>query len=387
MLSRTTSSQMSNSLVKYMASTQGKFNKLSTQLATQKKITSITDDAVAAKSILSAKREINLYNGYIKNMNNAEYELKAVNDSLKGAKVQASRALDVGLMAANGTYSDTELNAFKQEIDGIIQNLTNFANTNYAGTYLFSGAAILTKPYSLEDSPAQTFVDNGDGSYTKSVKDEDGNLTTYKMVNTGTEEAPVWKTTVTNPDSSTTTRDTEPNDWKIENSKNIVYNGSNDKRQVVIGAENLEEDISIIGSNLFGQGTVTTSAEFNPETKVMTGNVNTTGDVGVIASLTKLSSAIEIGDMDAMYSAIDGIQKGLDHIAESDTKIGISLNRFDTLREAYDNNITNLTSLKSSLEDADLTSLIAEWLQSQYALEASYSLSSQMMGISIMNYM
>ena len=52
-----------------------------------------------------------------------------------------------------------------------------------------------------------------------------------------------------------------------------------------------------------------------------------------------------------------------------------------------DNNITNLTSLKSSLEDADLTSLIAEWLQSQYALEASYSLSSQMMGISIMNYM
>jgi len=172
-----------------MASTQSKFNKLSTQLATQKKITSITDDAVAAKSILSAKREINLYNGYIKNMNNAEYELKAVDDSLKGAKVQASRALDVGLMAANGTYSDTELNAFKQEIDGIIQNLTNFANTDYAGTYLFSGAAILTKPYSLEDSPAQTFVDNGDGSYTKSVKDEDGKLTTYKMVNTGTEEA------------------------------------------------------------------------------------------------------------------------------------------------------------------------------------------------------
>ena len=107
MLTRTTSSQMSDALVKYMANTQGKFNKLSTQLATQKKITSVTDDAVSAKAILNAKKEINLYNGYIENMKNSQYEMKAVEDALKTANTQASRALDVGMMAANGTYSDS----------------------------------------------------------------------------------------------------------------------------------------------------------------------------------------------------------------------------------------------------------------------------------------
>ena len=386
MLTRTTSSSMSSSLVKYMANTQDKFNKLSTQLATQKKITSITDDAVAAKSILSAKKDINLYNGYIDNMKNAQFELQAVEDTIKGSNQQATRALDIAMMATNGPYSETELNAFKQEVEGIVQNLKTFANTKYSGSYLYAGAATLTQPFELTNSPEQTFKDNGDGTYTKTAADEAGNITTYKMENTGTTESPVWQTTVTNPDSTTETRATTADDWKIENTRNVVYKGSTDTRQIVIGAEGLNETISIIGKDLFGQGSVTSTGVFDPATGVMTSNVESSGDEGLLSSITKLASALEIGDTDAMRDAMKGIQTGIEHIAESRTNVGLTLNRFDTLTEAYDNNITNLTALRSSLEDADLTSLIAEWLQSQYALEASYSLSSQMMGISIMNY-
>lgn len=386
MLTRTTSSQMSSSLIKYMANTQGKFNKLSTQLATQKKITSITDDAVAAKSILNAKKDINLYNGYIDNMKNAQYELQAVEDTIKGTNVQANRALDIAEMAANGTYSDTELNAFKQEIDGIIQNIKTYANTDYAGTYLFAGAATLTQPFELANSPEQKFVSNGDGTYTKSVADADGNITTYKMENTGTSESPVWQTTVTNPDSTTETRATVADDWKIENTRYALYNGSQETRQIVIGTDGLEETISIIGKDLFGQGSVTTTSVFDPSTGKANATIETTGEAGLLSSLVKLSEAIETGDTDAINASIKGVQTGLDHLAESRTSVGITLSRFDVLEEAYDNNIMNLTSLKSSLEDADLTTLITEWLQSQHALEASYSLSSQMMSISIMNY-
>ena len=146
MLSRTTSSQMSASLMNYMASTQGKFNKLSTQLGTQKRINSITDDAVAAKSILSAKREINLYNGYIKNMQTAQYELTAANDAIKSSEGRVSRAKDIALLVANGTYSKTEIDGFKKEVDGIIDTMTSLANTEYGDTYLFSGTATLQKP-------------------------------------------------------------------------------------------------------------------------------------------------------------------------------------------------------------------------------------------------
>jgi len=386
MLTRTTSSQMSDALVKYMASTQGKFNKLSTQLATQKKITSITDDAVAAKSILNAKKEINLYNGYIQNMKNSQHELKAVEDTMKTVNTQASRALDVGMMASNGTYSKTEMDAFKQEIDGIIQTVTSLANSKYEDAYLFSGTASLKMPFDLQNSAAQTFVDNGDGTYTKSVKDDNGNLTTYKMVNEGTKESPSWKTTVTQPDGTETTRTTTDDDWKVENSTTINYNGTSDAKTIVIGAGGLEETVGVLGTSLFGQGSVTTTSVFNPDTGKSTSTVDLTGDGGILASLSQLSAAIGAEDTDAITAALGGIQKGIDSLAEAKSAVGLSSNRFDTLMEAYDNNVLNLTSLKSSLEDADLTSLIAQWLQSQYALEASYSLSSQMMSVSIMNY-
>ncbi|MBR1907892.1 flagellar hook-associated protein FlgL [bacterium] len=386
MLTRTTSSQMSDSLVKYMASTQGKFNKLSTQLATQKKITSITDDAVAAKSILNAKKEINLYNGYIQNMKNSQYELKAVEDTMKSANTQASRALDVGMMASNGTYSETEMSAFKQEVDGIIKTMTSLANSKYDDAYLFSGTAALKMPYDLEPSAAQTFTDNGDGTYTKSVSDDDGNITTYTMVNSGTTETPSWQTTITNPDGTQSTRTTTSDDWKIENSTTINYNGTSDAKTIVIGAGGLEETVGVLGTELFGKGTVTTTSVFDPDAGKSTSTVELDGDGGMLTSLSQLSAAIGAGDTDAINSALSGIQKGLDNLAESKATVGLSSGRFDTLMEAYDNNVLNLTSLKSSLEDADLTSLIAEWLQSQYALEASYALSSQMMSVSIMNY-
>ncbi len=386
MLTRTTSSQMSNSLIKYMAKTQDKFNKLSTQLATQKKITSITDDAVAAKSILTAKKDINLYNGYITNMTNAQYELQAVEDTINGTNKQATRALDIAMMASNGPYSDVELSAFKQEVEGIVQNIKTYGNTNYTGSYLFSGAATLTQPFELQDAPAQTFKNNGDGTYTKSVADEEGNITTYTMENTGTPESPVWQTTITKPDSTTETRATTADDWKTENTRNIIYNGSTETRQIVIGAEGLEETISVTGDKLFGKGSITTTAVFDPATGTTTGTVTSSGEEGLLSSVAKLAAALEVGDTDAMGSAMKGIQTGIEHIAESKTNVGLTLNRFDTLTEAYDNNIMNLTELRSSLEDADLTTLITEWLQSQYALEASYSLSSQMMSISIMNY-
>ena len=81
---------------------------------------------------------------------------------------------------------------------------------------------------------------------------------------------------------------------------------------------------------------------------------------------------------------MNGLDEGVNNLAGNKAKIGIAGNRFDTLISAYDNNVTNLTSLKASLEDADITQVVTEWMQSQYALQASYSISAQMMNISIM---
>ena len=377
MLTRTTSSQMSNSLVNYMASTQGKFNRLSTQLSTQKKINSITDDAVAAKSILSAKREINLYNGYIKNMQSAQYELNAANDTIKSSETKLSRAKDIALMAANGSYSQTEIDAFKQEVDGIIETMKSLANTEYGDTYLFSGTATLQKPYSSEVVQGNTFTKNDDGTYT--AKDKDGKeLFKMKAVDDGTGKFKWQKT-----DGTDVTADE-----LVMSTTNINYNGTNEPRKILIGEGGIEEELSIIGSDIYGKGTVKTTFSINQETGEPQSTVATdaNSEGGLLSSLYELSAALEANDYDGIMHSMSGLDEGVVNLAANKAKIGLAGNRFDTLISAYDNNVTNLTALKSSLEDADISSLVTEWMQSQYALQASYSISSQLMNISIMNY-
>ena len=380
MLTRTTSSQMSNSLVNYMASTQGKFNRLSTQLSTQKKINSITDDAVAAKSILSAKREINLYNGYIKNMQSAQYELNAANDTIKTSETKLSRAKDIALMAANGSYSQTEIDAFKQEVDGIIETMKSLANTEYGDTYLFSGTASLQKPYTTETTKGSTITKNDDGTYhvvpsdtTKAEYDMEikklAGETEYKWYVAGTE-------------------DEVPVDDLVTSTTNINYNGTNEPRKILIGEGGIEEELSIVGSDIYGKGTVTTTFGINQETGEPQSTVVTdaNSEGGLLSSLYELSAALEANDYDGIMHSMSGLDEGVVNLAANKAKIGLAGNRFDTLISAYDNDVTNLTALKSSLEDADISSLVTEWMQSQYALQASYSISSQLMNISIMNY-
>ncbi len=375
MLSRTTSSQMSASLLNYMATTQGKFNKLSTQLGTQKRINSITDDAVAAKSILSAKREINLYNGYIKNMQTAQYELNAANDAIKSSEERVSRAKDIAMLMANGTYSQTEIDGFKKEVDGIIDTMTSLANTEYGDTYLFSGTATLQKPYSSDVVQGNTFTKNDDGTYT--AKDKDGNeLFTMQAVDDGTGKFKWQKT-----DGTDVTADE-----LVMSTTNINYNGTDEPKKILIGEGGIEEDLSIIGSDIYGKGSVSSSFGIDPETGEPKTTVSSDGESGVLASLYELSAALEANDYDAIKHSMAGLDEGVSNLAANKAQIGIAGNRFDTLISAYDNNVTNLTSLKSSLEDADITQVVTEWMQSQYALQASYSISAQMMNISIMNY-
>lgn len=375
MLSRTTSSQMSASLMNYMASTQGKFNKLSTQLGTQKRINSITDDAVAAKSILSAKREINLYNGYIKNMQTAQYELNAANDAIKSSEGRVSRAKDIAMLMANGTYSQTEIDGFKKEVDGIIDTMTSLANTEYGDTYLFSGTATLQKPYSSEVVQGNTFTKNDDGTYT--AKDKDGNeLFKMQAVDDGTGKFKWQKT-----DGTDVTADE-----LVMSTTNINYNGTDEPKKILIGEGGIEEELSIIGSDIYGKGSVSSSFGIDPETGEPKTTVSSDGESGVLASLYELSAALDANDYDAIKNSMNGLDEGVNNLAANKAKIGIAGNRFDTLISAYDNNVTNLTSLKSSLEDADITQVVTEWMQSQYALQASYSISAQMMNISIMNY-
>lgn len=162
MIGRTSTLQNSKMMWEQISKTNNKYTELTKQLSTGKKVNSILDDAVAAKGILSANKELSKIQQYKDNMSSATSELNLVDDNLGTAVSQVQRAYDLAMAVSNGTYGASELEAYKTEIDSIIENVRSIANTKYNDTYLFSGTKTTTAPYTMDSTGMHYEGDNGE---------------------------------------------------------------------------------------------------------------------------------------------------------------------------------------------------------------------------------
>lgn len=181
MILRTTNSLTHSSMMGSITSAQNKLNQLTVKLSSGKKVNQLTDDAIAAKGILNATKEMNQIKSYISNMSQAQTELDTADTTLSLANTSVQKAYDVAMMAANGTYGKDEIYAFKTEVDSIISNLKDLANAKYSNNYLFSGTRTAIPAYTeTEDG----MIYNGSpstGNYERQVMVADGTAETINQ--------------------------------------------------------------------------------------------------------------------------------------------------------------------------------------------------------------
>ena len=106
-----------NMLVADLKRNEANFNKLTLQLASGKKVTSITDDPIAAVNIVNTNRQIGQIDTFNKNAGLAKEELDTLDDLMELADGYLTQAWDKAVQANNGTYAQTSLSALKTEID------------------------------------------------------------------------------------------------------------------------------------------------------------------------------------------------------------------------------------------------------------------------------
>jgi flagellar hook-associated protein 3 FlgL len=61
-----------------------------------------------------------------------------------------TRAIAIGTEGANGTLSASDRQAIAGEVQGLQSQLVGLGNTAYQGTFLFSGTAVTTQPFTLD---------------------------------------------------------------------------------------------------------------------------------------------------------------------------------------------------------------------------------------------
>ena len=362
MVNRISTSGKYSQLVADMQKQLSNYNKLTKQLASGSKLTSITDDPIATVNVLNTNRQLGQMDTFSSNVELAKTELSALDDLMDLANGYLSDAWNKAVQANNQTYSDTSLKALKVEIDEITKTMVDLANTEYDDNYIFSGANTKTVPYTMDD--------NGDIIY---------NGTPYS--------------------NKDYIRQTEVADGVFE-----VINTTGDR---VFGYYKTQgQDAN--GNNLFtdvdGKTVVEKIGAAGAKTYEYENGTAYNGDVGdlkakedydgVMGALKKLSNSIQKvldGDTEGGYaemnSTLDMFKDSLSTITTEQTKFGGVYNRLEMTSSTLETNNENLTAYLSNLKDVDLTTAITNWMQAQYAYQASMQVTSASMNMSLLNYM
>lgn len=146
---RVTNSYMSASVFENTNANQARLVELQTQLATGKRVGKPSDDAVVVPSILNTQNFLAKLEVYDKNITHSMGELDVAESTLDSLVGNLQRVHELTNQASNELNSPSELKIIANEIDEIIRNVVNLANTSYNGKYIFSGNNVATPTYAV----------------------------------------------------------------------------------------------------------------------------------------------------------------------------------------------------------------------------------------------
>ena len=123
------------------------FNAIQGEIATGKKLTNFADDPAGASQSLSLRSAAADNTQYQRDADSAKSYLSAADSALSSVTTIVQSARQIAVQAANSSESPDSLKALSSQVDGIIQQVTQLANADVHGTYLFGGTQTKTPPY------------------------------------------------------------------------------------------------------------------------------------------------------------------------------------------------------------------------------------------------
>ncbi len=143
--------------------TQLQEQQLTTELSSGVRVTSLSQDPVAAGENVLLLNQMQRDDLFTQSANLVQGQLQVADSALGGVVTQLTQAISLATGANNGTLNPSQLQSIANQLDGIRDEVTSLANTSYQGQFLFSGGQTSTMPFALSNNsvPAK-FTYNGD---------------------------------------------------------------------------------------------------------------------------------------------------------------------------------------------------------------------------------
>ncbi len=153
---RITTSLQYQTLSSNIESSLETLNTTQSQISSGKKLQTFSDDPAGASQALSLRSALGDNAQYQRDAAATTSFLTASEGALSGATSVLQSARQIAVAGANSTQTPASLAALGDQVDGAIQQLTQAANTQSGGRYLFGGTKTTTPPFDA----SQTYQGN-----------------------------------------------------------------------------------------------------------------------------------------------------------------------------------------------------------------------------------
>jgi flagellar hook-associated protein 3 FlgL len=147
MIGRVTQQMTAQNLLANINQSLTRLNTTQQELSTGKKINQPSDNPYGTSLALQLNNQIANLNSYSNNVTDGTGWTQAANASLSDITNAVQRIRELVVQASNGTQTQADMSADAAEVNQLIDQIKQDANTQYNGQYIFSGAATTTAPY------------------------------------------------------------------------------------------------------------------------------------------------------------------------------------------------------------------------------------------------
>jgi flagellar hook-associated protein 3 FlgL len=154
MIGRVTTQMTASNLLANINQSMDRLDTTQQELSTGKKINQPSDNPYGTSLALQLTNQLANLDSYSNNVTDGTGWAQAANASLSDVTDSVQRIRELVVQASNGTLTQADMQADAAEVNQLIDQIKQDANTQYNGQYIFSGAATTTAPYQTGSNDA-----------------------------------------------------------------------------------------------------------------------------------------------------------------------------------------------------------------------------------------
>jgi flagellar hook-associated protein 3 FlgL len=144
---RVTNSMMVANYNRNQNSAQFRLNKFQTQLATQRKITRLSEDPVNIVKSLNARSRLYDIEQFRKNIDDAKAWLTQTESAMSEMNEVVKRAYELAIQAANDVNTDNDRTAIANELRELRNHVATLAGSTMGDKFIFGGYNVSSNPF------------------------------------------------------------------------------------------------------------------------------------------------------------------------------------------------------------------------------------------------